>query len=85
MISYILHKLGIYNELDYVRNNLKPTKTLRKQFYVPDKKEVLNKMITICYKNKLMNCNDLINAKKNYNQYNIKNRNHRHFHHLHQN
>ena len=65
MISYILHKLGIYNELDYVRNNLKPTKTLRKQFYVPDKKEVLNKMITICYKNKLnFTCNDLINAKK---------------------
>ena len=65
MISYILHKMGIYSELDYVRNNLKHTKTLRRKFYNPNKKEILNKMIMICYKNKLnFTSDDLINAKK---------------------
>ena len=65
MISLLLHKLGIYNEIDYIRNNLKHTKTLRRKFYKPDEREVLNKMIMICYKNKLyFNSEDLINAKK---------------------
>ena len=68
MITYILNKLGYYNydELNYIRHNLKHTKTLKKQFYIPNKKELLNKMITIRYKNKLLfNNNDLINSKKN--------------------
>lgn len=65
MISYILHKMGIYSELDYIRNNLKHTKTLRRKFYKADQKEILNKMIMICYKNKLnFTSDDLINAKK---------------------
>lgn len=73
MISYVLHKLGIYSELDYIRNNLKHTKTLNKKFYKPDPKEVLNKMILICYKNKLnFTSDDLINAKKKLQNVNIK-------------
>lgn len=66
MISYVLHKIGIYSELDYIRNNLKHTKTLRRKFYNANQKEILNRMIMICFKNKLnFTSDDLINAKKN--------------------
>ena len=64
--NYIYSKEELYNYyLDGVKNNLKPTKTLKKVFYIPTKHEIQNKHFMITIKNKpKITSNELINAKK---------------------
>ena len=65
--NYIYSKEELYNYyLDGVKNNLKPTKTLQKVFYIPTKHEIQNKHFMITIKNKpKITSNELITAKKN--------------------
>ena len=65
--NYIYSKEELYNYyLDDVKNNLKPTKTLKKVFYNPTKNEIQNKHFMITIKNKpKITSNELITAKKN--------------------
>ena len=68
--NYIYSKETLYNYyLEDVKNNLKPTKTLKKIFYIPTKNEIQNKNFMIRIKNKpKINCNELIECKKNLNK-----------------
>jgi len=50
MLNKLLYNIGLYDifyEGDYnlikIRNNLKPTVTLTRQFYVPTEHEIINK------------------------------------------
>ena len=55
VLYYILNKLGLgynYNEIEKVKMNLKHTKTLKKKFFIPTQKDILNKMYVIKFKNK---------------------------------
>ena len=51
VFSYILNKLGLYkyneskSEIDIIRSNLKHTVMLKRQFYIPNKIDLLNKCI----------------------------------------
>lgn len=70
VLNYILSKLGLIynesNEIINVRKNLKRTSTLRRKFYVPKKKEILNKLYIIKYRNNpKFNIDDLLRAKNN--------------------
>jgi hypothetical protein len=70
VLNYILSKLGLIynesNEIINVRNNLKRTSTLRRTFYVPEKKEILNKLYIIKYRNNpKFKIDDLLRAKNN--------------------
>lgn len=66
---FIYSKETLYNYyLDDVKKNLKPTKTLKKIFYIPTKNEIQNKNFMIRIKNKPKICKDeLIKIKKNLN------------------
>ena len=65
--NYIYSKEDLYNYyLDDIKNNLKPTKTLKKMFYIPTKHEIQNKHFMISIKNKpKISLNEIINIKKN--------------------
>ena len=64
--NYIYSKETLYNYyLDDVKNNLKPTKTLKKVFYIPTKNEIQNKNFIIRIKNKpKISEDELITIKK---------------------
>ena len=72
MFNSFLNKIGLYNvfnegdyELIKIRENLKHTVTLRRQFYTPTKKEIINKYQIIINKKKpRINVEELVNAKK---------------------
>jgi Fe-S cluster assembly scaffold protein SufB len=70
--SYIYSEEDLYNYyLCDIKKNLKPTKTLKKVFYIPTKNEIQNKHFMIHIKNKpKINTIELINAKKNLNKLN---------------
>lgn len=65
VFTYILNKLGLYyNEIELIKMNLKSTKTLKKTFFVPMEKDILNKMYIIKYRNNpRFNKNELIKVK----------------------
>ena len=72
VFSYILNKLGLYkyneskSEIDIIRSNLKHTVMLKRQFYIPNKIDLLNKMYMIKYKNNpKIDCDELLKAKQN--------------------
>tara|TARA_B100001564_G_scaffold353150_1_gene361657 strand:+ start:1198 stop:1434 length:237 start_codon:yes stop_codon:yes gene_type:complete len=73
MFNSFLNKIGLYNvfnEGDYeiikIRENLKHTVTLRRQFYTPTKEEIINKYQIIINKKKpRIDVEALVNAKKN--------------------
>ena len=70
VLNYILSRLGLIynesNEIINVRKNLKHVNTLKRKFYVPEKKEILNKLYIIKYRNNpKVNIDDLLLAKKN--------------------
>tara|TARA_Y100000389_G_C17168782_1_gene368067 strand:- start:322 stop:564 length:243 start_codon:yes stop_codon:yes gene_type:complete len=65
--DYIYSKENLYNYyLEEVKNNLKPTQTLKKKFYIPTKNEIQNKSFMIRIKNKPKIIKEqLIECKKN--------------------
>ena len=73
MFNSFLNRIGLYNifnegdyELIKIRENLKHTVTLRRQFYTPTKEEILNKYQIIINKKKpRIDVEALVNAKKN--------------------
>ena len=73
MFNSFLNTIGLYNvfnegdyELIKIRENLKHTVTLRRQFYTPTKEEILNKYQIIINKKKpRIDVEALVNAKKN--------------------
>jgi hypothetical protein len=73
MFNSFLNKIGLYNifneddyELIKIRENLKHTITLKKQFYVPTEQEIMNKYQMIINRKKpKIDVDSLIEAKKN--------------------
>tara|TARA_B100001564_G_C20202782_1_gene473645 strand:- start:331 stop:567 length:237 start_codon:yes stop_codon:yes gene_type:complete len=73
MFNSFLNKIGLYNifnegdyELIKIRENLKHTVTLRKQFYAPTEQEIMNKYQMIINRKKpKIDVDSLIEAKKN--------------------
>jgi hypothetical protein len=65
--TYIYSKEDLYNYYLYdIKNNLKHTVTLKKQFYIPTQLELQNKVFMLNLKKKhKINVNDLINSKNN--------------------
>tara|TARA_B100000401_G_C52593521_1_gene618403 strand:+ start:430 stop:657 length:228 start_codon:yes stop_codon:yes gene_type:complete len=69
VLSYILDKFRYYfnyNEIELVKMKLRKTKTLKKKFFIPKKKDILNKIYIIKYKNNpRFNRDELIKIKQN--------------------
>ena len=73
MFNSFLNTIGLYNvfnegdyELIKIRQNLKHTVTLKKQFYIPTKEEIVNKyQILINRRKPRIDVEALVNAKKN--------------------
>ena len=73
MLNKLLYNIGLYEcfyEGDYnlmnIKNNLKPTVTLTRQFYVPTENEIINKYQMRENRNKpKIDINELLNVKKN--------------------
>ena len=73
MLNKLLYNIGLYEcfyEGDYnlmnIKNNLKPTVTLTRQFYVPTENEIINKYQMRENRNKpKIDINELLNIKKN--------------------
>jgi len=78
MLNKLLYNIGLYEcfyEGDYnlmnIKNNLKPTVTLTRQFYVPTEHEIINKYQM--RENRIkprININELLEVKKNLIQIN---------------
>ncbi len=73
MLNKILYNMGLFNHfydedfnLMEIKNKLKPTTTLTRQFYVPTEHEIINKYQMIVNRKKpKINIEELINIKKN--------------------
>ena len=73
MLNKLLYNIGLYEcfyEGDYnlmnIKNNLKPTVTLTRQFYVPTENEIINKYQMRENRNKpKININEIVEVKKN--------------------
>tara|TARA_B100001142_G_C13940349_1_gene502924 strand:+ start:90 stop:332 length:243 start_codon:yes stop_codon:yes gene_type:complete len=78
MLNKLLYNIGLYEcfyEGDYnlinIKNNLRPTVTLTRQFYVPTEHEIINKYQMRENRNKpKIDINELLNVKKNLIQIN---------------
>tara|TARA_B110001452_G_scaffold31826_1_gene24852 strand:- start:246 stop:497 length:252 start_codon:yes stop_codon:yes gene_type:complete len=81
MLDNLLYNIGLYKcffDEDYnlmnIKNNLKHTVTLKKKFYVPTKKEIVNKYQM--WRNRIkpkIDINELLEIKKNLSKLSKKN------------